>query len=701
MKKYDTNGKLQRVKEQVKLFLGVGTLIALCLMAGMKIGDKSGFLEHSGESLQYMDEINDAAIGFTLTEVVSTESTNESYNPAIAVDGSGNIHVVWDEWTNYGGSGEDIDIFYKRWNASTSGWTITEVVSTESTQSSQFPSIAVDSDGNAHVAWQESIGGRNIYYKHWNATTGNWTWTEAVSTETSQAWYPSIAVDGSGNVHVVWHDDTNFVEFDNIEDIMYKNRNATGSWTYTELVSNGSTGYAMYPSIAVDDSQKVHVVWYDSSGPDPVILYKYRNITSGIWSVNETVSNESGFSFNPSIAVDGSGNVHVAWGDSSNYSSSGDDYDILYKRWNETAGSWTTTEVVSTESTSNSDLPSIAADGSGNVHVTWEDLSNYSSSGTDKDIFYKFWNATDDSWTVTRVVSTESTNFSFTPSIAVDITGTAHMAWNDFTDYLGSGMDRDIFYKKTINVPGAPFLQSISPDPDDDGTIDLDWNDVPGATVYHVFRDTSNITSVSGLTPIMSVSDSNHSDSSTANSTTYFYAIVAGNATGNSSISNCESVTVEIPEEYPDADFTADRTTIEEGETVHFFYTGSLGNEPASFQWNFGDGTQNSTEENATHQYLSPSTFTVTLTVIDADGDPSTEIKVDFIVVTPTGQGTILGLRNQEWSLLGTFMGIMNSLFGGLIWKTKRLKKKMKIGYFLLFAVASLAGLYGFFYFFI
>ena len=77
------------------------------------------------------------------TEVISTESKNHSYSASISLDNSGNLHVVWEDLTDYGGSGTDSDIFYKRWKVTTDDWTATEVVSTESTNHSYIASIAV------------------------------------------------------------------------------------------------------------------------------------------------------------------------------------------------------------------------------------------------------------------------------------------------------------------------------------------------------------------------------------------------------------------------------------------------------------------------------------------------------------------------------------------------------------------------------
>jgi len=125
-----------------------------------------------------------------------------------------------------------------------------------------------------------------------------------------------------------------------------------------------------------------------------------------------------------------------------------DDSDKFSRDLKNSALEFGLTEVVSTESTISSLYPTIAVDGAGNVHVAWQDITNYDNSGSDSDIFYKQWGAVSGTWTPTEVVSTESTSASFKPTIAVDSIGSVHVAWEDMTNYDGSGEDRDIFYKQ-------------------------------------------------------------------------------------------------------------------------------------------------------------------------------------------------------------------------------------------------------------
>jgi len=124
-----------------------------------------------------------------MTQLVSTESAANSFRASLGVDSSGNVHIAWQDDTDYAGSGADTDIFYKRFEVC-SGWTPTEVVSTESTGNSEYPSLGVDFHGNVHIAWQDwtDYGGSgadaDIFYKRYEVGVG-WTTTEVVSTEST------------------------------------------------------------------------------------------------------------------------------------------------------------------------------------------------------------------------------------------------------------------------------------------------------------------------------------------------------------------------------------------------------------------------------------------------------------------------------------------------------------------------------------
>lgn len=419
--------------------------------------------------------------GWTVTEVVSTESTSHSSFPSIAVESNGAVHVAWRDLTNYGGSGPDFDIFYKYREVS-GVWSTTEVVSTESTDESREPSLAVDSSGIVHVAWCDytNYGGsgidKDIFYKIRDAT-GIWSTTEVVSTEsTDDSYAPSLAVGNDGTVHIAWYDQTNYAGSGNDYDIFYKNKSSYGTWSVTEVVSTESINESSAPSLSIENPSKVHIAWNDNTdingcGADFDIFYKYKD---GSWITTEVVSTEStGHSFRSTLKVDSDSNIHVIWDDWTDYSGAGSDEDIFYKV--KKSSGWSTTEVVSTESNEISYQSTLEVTSS-NVHVTWKDMTDYGGSGADADIFYKSRGSS--SWITTEIVSTESTAHSEWPSIYIDTVGTIHFAWGDMTDYGGAGTDNDIFYKN-YSAGGFPDLQC-------DGT--LSWTNIkPGSQVTGTF----------------------------------------------------------------------------------------------------------------------------------------------------------------------------------------------------------------------
>lgn len=84
----------------------------------------------------------------------------------------------------------------------------------------------------------------------------------------------------------------------------------------------------------------------------------------------------------------------------------------------------------------------------------------------------------------------------------------------------------------------------------------------------------------------------------------------------------------------PTADFIANRTNINAGDTVTFtdLSTGS----PTSWSWNFGDnGT--SAQKNPSHVYSAEGTFTVTLTATNIGGS-AVKARSNYITVGPSGE---------------------------------------------------------------
>ncbi|MEL7121321.1 MAG: PKD domain-containing protein, partial [Bacteroidota bacterium] len=103
----------------------------------------------------------------------------------------------------------------------------------------------------------------------------------------------------------------------------------------------------------------------------------------------------------------------------------------------------------------------------------------------------------------------------------------------------------------------------------------------------------------------------------------------------------------------PTADFTADRVSIQEGESINF--TDLSTNNPTSWSWTFNGGSPStSNQQNPSVSYATAGTYTVSLTVTNADGN-DTETKTNYITVSttpppPNGNGCTGGINSFPYA---------------------------------------------------
>ncbi|MHA2204411.1 MAG: hypothetical protein ACXABC_01020 [Candidatus Thorarchaeota archaeon] len=114
----------------------------------------------------------------------------------------------------------------------------------------------------------------------------------------------------------------------------------------------------------------------------------------------------------------------------------------------------------------------------------------------------------------------------------------------DSTEYNNFSMPM-----KGWSPPGVPVLDIITPDPDPDGNVLVNWNDDVAVENWTIYRHSSEITefNLDSAAEIASgVIESQYNDTGLSNGT-YWYAVVAIDSFGYSHLSNSLSVTVEIP----------------------------------------------------------------------------------------------------------------------------------------------------------
>jgi hypothetical protein len=133
---------------------------------------------------------------------------------------------------------------------------------------------------------------------------------ERISHTPGHSTLPAIAIDSTGNMHIVWQDNTpgNW-------DIYYKS-----TLSDTLNLSNDSLASDMYPSISIFNGNEVHVIWerYEPISDSPYSII-HRYLKDDIWSDKEFLAEPTYIPLHhPSLDFShGEDSLSAAWEDSS------------------------------------------------------------------------------------------------------------------------------------------------------------------------------------------------------------------------------------------------------------------------------------------------------------------------------------------------------------------------------------------------
>jgi hypothetical protein len=261
-------------------------------------------------------------------KLVDLDYSHTLTDGSLAVDSSGNPHIIYDGkyfvWTGSKWNVQDVgfsgklvldkndnphvvysvgkyynqtsglylyDIFYASLSGST--WT-TETVTTQ-LWPDPSPNLALDQDGNPHVAYMQ--GYEYVMYASRNGSAWN---TKIVDTQSSTC-QPQIAVDANSNPHIVYSSKA----FDEM---------SVASWNGTGWDIQKTKGFADSASIALDSTGTPHVFYisYQSSS-NSRSYWNYADWNGLTWDTQSVAENITYFDSKTSLAFDSHGKPHVSF----------------------------------------------------------------------------------------------------------------------------------------------------------------------------------------------------------------------------------------------------------------------------------------------------------------------------------------------------------------------------------------------------
>jgi hypothetical protein len=230
----------------------------------------------------------------------------------------------------------------------------------------------------------------------------------------------------------------------------------------------------MAPSVAVDKSARIGVVWADASSRNPGISFA-RSVDGGAsFSPLRNLSSKTNLPLDPKIAFDHLGRIFVVWSGLSEGSR-----DVFLARSTDSGRSFSPPKNLSASKFA-SELPAIAIDGEDRLYVVWRDK-------TPPTIQIWLTRSTDggESFSSPRVVS--RTGFSNMPTLAAEGDGHLYVSWvsnvaGNLEVYFIHSADGGESFDRLLNISGTR-LASHSPSLAADGRGDVFavWvDDTPG-----------------------------------------------------------------------------------------------------------------------------------------------------------------------------------------------------------------------------
>ena len=240
-------------------------------------------------------------------EVRLTNVYGMSVSPSITTLGAA-VHVVWLDYRD-GPTGQ---VYYKR---RVGGAWSQDTALTAQTDTLDYPTVACDSAGRVFVAWWKARNGKGeLWFKRYNGVF----WDPGVRLSQDTISYPalsnlpSMAVKGNGEIHLFWNGGD--------DEIYYKHSSDGGAAWGSDVRLTYDPAEKLWPSGGAGPGNRVQVAWADAR-TNPVfgdIYFKESSDGGQTWSSDTQLTADdpsSAGSVCPTLAVDPTGRLHVVWMD--------------------------------------------------------------------------------------------------------------------------------------------------------------------------------------------------------------------------------------------------------------------------------------------------------------------------------------------------------------------------------------------------
>ncbi len=293
--------------------------------------------------------------------------------------------------------------------------------------SAENPAIAIDGSDRATIAWRQGDGAGTRIKALRLATDGTPGPVQTLSAEDEDAFGPAVAIDASDRATIVWRQDDGTGT--RIQSLRLA---ADGSPDPVQTLSAESEA-AFDPGLGIDGSDRATVVWSGHDGTE----YRVRSVrlaADGSPGPVETISPAGANGLEPQIAVEESGQATIAWEHTAGVVIlplvGGTPSAIRAVRLGSDGTPEGAAQTLSPGAAGNGFDPSVAVDGSGRATVAW-DGATFGSLDDSGSRIRSIRLATDGTPGPVRTLSAAGGGAD-NSQVAIDDSGRATIAWDRF-----------------------------------------------------------------------------------------------------------------------------------------------------------------------------------------------------------------------------------------------------------------------------
>jgi len=224
------------------------------------------------------------------------------------------------------------------------------------------PSLVLDSTGTLHLVYAGKLFGTfdppQMRYQY-KTPGASWSGMQQISSGAGDAIEGILAVDDTDTLHLAWTQD---MDGDHNFQAVYSTLVPGGSWSSFEPIYDG----ASVRSFVVDSSFLPHLVFFDSARNFD-LSYTYRS-GSGQWSSPLDLTDAPGVN-TPSLTVAANGTLHLVFDD---------EHGLVKYRIKPAGAPWSDTSIAATYTTQSGFVwPRVTTDGVGRSHIVFGNSNIY------------------------------------------------------------------------------------------------------------------------------------------------------------------------------------------------------------------------------------------------------------------------------------------------------------------------------------